>query len=83
MKAEERNVILLNWTNLNKYLVGINELGDLDSKQRDLKSLLDYERKNTKRKMFLERIHQKLVRVRAANERRDILGESEEGACNE
>lgn len=78
MKIEEVNEVLSNWTKLNSYLVGINETNDLASKEKDLKQLLDKEKKSGKRRQFLIRIHGKYTRIRTAREREEILSVVEE-----
>lgn len=73
MKVEEADKILNSWSSINSYLISINEAEDLQTKEKDLKQLLEREQKKGKRRQFLIRVHQKYTRVRAARERTEIL----------
>lgn len=63
------NKSLINWTELNKALMG----GTLDLAEK----LLEEEKKGSKRKRFLLRIHSRINKLRADKEREQLLRTSD------
>lgn len=61
---ETHDIALNNWRTLNDYL--------RDAEEDDCRQLLDMELGGQKRKKFVQRIHSRLNRVRAAHERETI-----------
>lgn len=58
---------LANWTRLNEQLSSFNT--------DELETLLDFELSGENRKTFIKRIHQRIVKLKNAAERDDLLGE--------
>jgi hypothetical protein len=61
----------MNWTQLNAAMKGMGEEQVLE--------LLVAERNGQRRKVFLERLHQRYTSMRAARERDEIMAEARQG----
>ena len=59
----------MNWIELNARLSSLSE--------DEVKSLLAQEREGARRKVFLERLHQRYAALRSARERAEIMAEAQ------